>query len=147
MSTSRSSARCLTEAAGATSGRQQGEKNRSSTAVRTGGPRSKYGNPLIGTCFLHTVIDDHSRVAYVEARGDETKETATEVLRNAVAWFAARGVTVHGVLSDNGSCYRSNLWRKTCTELGVTPKRTRPYRPQTCGKVCEHLDWRCTGPV
>jgi hypothetical protein len=46
------------------------------------------------------VIDDHSRVAYVEARDDETKETATEVLRNAVAWFAERGVTVKRVLSD-----------------------------------------------
>jgi transposase InsO family protein len=39
------------------------------------------------------------------------------------------------VLSDNGSCYRSNLWRETCEELGVTPKRTRPYRPQTNGKI------------
>ena len=39
------------------------------------------------------MIDDHSRVAYVEAREDETKETATEVLRNAVAWFGERGVT------------------------------------------------------
>ena len=116
-------------------GRRQGEKNRSSTALSTGGPRSKHGNPLIGTCYLHTVIDDHSRVAYVEAREDETKESATDVLRNAVAWFAERGVTVHRVLSDNGSCYRSNLWRKTCVDLGITAKRTRPYRPQTNGKI------------
>ena len=116
-------------------GRQEGEKNRSATATRTGGPRSKYGNPLIGTCYLHTVVDDHSRVAYVEAHHDETKETATEVLRNAVAWFADRGVNVQRVLSDNGSCYRSNLWRQTCTELGITPKHTRPYRPQTNGKI------------
>ena len=39
------------------------------------------------------------------------------------------------MLSDNGSAYRSHLWRDTCAELGVTPKRTRPYRPQTNGKV------------
>jgi len=116
-------------------GRQEGEKNRSATATRTGGPRSKHGNPLIGTCYLHTVVDDHSRVAYVEAHDDETKETATEVLRNAVAWFAARGVNVQRVLSDNGSCYRSNLWRETCTDLGITSKHTRPYRPQTNGKI------------
>jgi transposase InsO family protein len=116
-------------------GRQQGEKNRSATVARTGTPRSKHRDPVIGTCYLHTVIDDHSRVAYVEARDDETKETATEVLRNAVAWFAVRGVTVHRVLSDNGSCYRSHLWRDTCAELGITPKRTRPYRPQTNGKI------------
>ena len=116
-------------------GRQRGEKNRAATVARTGAPRSKWRDPVIGTCYLHTVIDDHSRVAYVEARDDETKETATDVLRNAVAWFAERGVAVERVLSDNGSCYRSYLWRDTCAELGITPKRTRPYRPQTNGKI------------
>ena len=86
-------------------GREQGLRNRSATSLRTGAPKSKYHHPLIGTCYLHTVIDDHSRVAYVEAHDDETKETATAVLRNAVAWFAARGVTVRRVLSDNGGAY------------------------------------------
>jgi transposase InsO family protein len=116
-------------------GRQQGGKNRSATSRRTGAPKSKYRQPLVGTCYLHTVIDDHSRVAYVEAHDDETKETAVAVLRNAVAWFAERGVTVQRVLSDNGGAYRSFLWRDTCTELQITPKRTRPYRPQTNGKI------------
>jgi transposase InsO family protein len=116
-------------------GREQGERNRAATAARTGAPKSKYRQPLIGTCFLHTVIDDHSRVAYVEAREDETKETASEVLRNAVAWFAERGVTTQRVLTDNGGCYRSFLWRDTCAELGIAHKRTRPYRPQTNGKI------------
>ena len=116
-------------------GRQQGERNRSATVARTGAPRTKWRDPVIGTCYLHTVIDDHSRVAYVEARDDETKETAADVLRNAVAWFGVRGVTVTRVLSDNGSCYKSHLWRDTCAELGITPKKTRPYRPQTNGKI------------
>jgi transposase InsO family protein len=116
-------------------GRQQGLRHRATTAARTGAPKSKYRQPLIGTCYLHTVIDDHSRVAYVEARDDETKETSVDVLRNAVAWFDERGVTVHRVLSDNGGAYRSFLWRDTCAELGITPKRTRPYRPQTNGKI------------
>ena len=116
-------------------GRQQGGRNKSATVERTGTPRNKWRNPMIGTCYLHTVIDDHSRVAYVEAHDDETKETATEVLRNAVAWFADRGVVVQRVLSDNGSCYKSHLWRDTCTDLGITPKKTRPYRPQTNGKI------------
>jgi transposase InsO family protein len=57
------------------------------------------------------------------------------VLRNAVAWFAERGVVIERVLSDNGSAYRSFLWRDTCEALAITPKRTRPYRPQTNGKV------------
>ena len=57
------------------------------------------------------------------------------MLRRAVAWFAARGVHVERVISDNGSCYKSKLWRQTCTELGITVKHTRPYRPQTNGKA------------
>jgi len=116
-------------------GRQQGEKNRAATVTRTGTPRTKRHDPVIGTCYLHTAIDDHSRVAYVEARDDETKQTASEVLQNAVAWFADRGVTVRRVLSDNGSCYKSHLWRQTCLDLAITPKKTRPYRPQTNGKI------------
>jgi transposase InsO family protein len=120
-------------------GRAEGWRNRIATAQVAPAtdplPRSKYGKPLIGTCYLHTVIDDYSRVAYVEAHDDETKETAAAVLRNAVAWFAERGVTVQRVLTDNGGCYRSHLWRDTCADLTVTPKRTRPYRPQTNGKI------------
>jgi transposase InsO family protein len=77
------------------------------------------------------------RVAYAEIRADEKAETAVEVLRNAGDWLAERGVAVERVLSDNGSFYRSFAWRDACDELGITAKRTRPYRPQTnCGKIC-----------
>lgn len=113
-------------------GRAQGKKNRAATP---GKARNRHHNPLIGTCYLHTVIDDHSRVAYVEAHDDETAATAAAVLRNAVAWFAERGVTTHRVLSDNGPAYKSHLWHDTCAELGITVKKTRPYRPQTNGKI------------
>ncbi|CAM3034420.1 Integrase catalytic domain-containing protein [Dermacoccus abyssi] len=82
-----------------------------------------------------TVIDDHSRVAYTEVHDDETAVTAVAVLRRAVQWFAGHGVTIERVLSDNGGAYRSHLWRDTCDALSITPKRTRPYRPQTNGKV------------
>lgn len=113
-------------------GRQQGEKNRAATP---GKPRNRHRNPKMGTAFVHTVLDDHSRVAYAEIHDDETAATAAGVLRRAVAWFAARGVRVERVLSDNGSAYVSRLWRQTCAELGIKPKRTRPYRPQTNGKI------------
>jgi transposase InsO family protein len=116
-------------------GKAQGMQNRKLTAHRTGQRSQTFGHPRIGTAFIHTVIDDHSRVAYAEIHADETKQTAAAVLRNAVAWFAARGVTAERVLSDNGSCYRSRLWADTCADLGITPKRTRPYRPQTNGKI------------
>jgi transposase InsO family protein len=115
-------------------GRQRGDQNRIATRNRTGLSNAHH-NPKVGTAFVHTVIDDHSRVAYAEIHDDETAATATAVLRNAVAWFAARGVMVERVLSDNGSAYKAHLWRDTCAELGITVKKTRPYRPQTNGKV------------
>jgi hypothetical protein len=59
---------------------------------------------------VHTVLDDHSRLAYAEIHNDETAATAVAVLRAAVTWFADRGVTTRRVLSDNGSAYRSHQW-------------------------------------
>lgn len=109
--------------------------------------RSRYRNELMGHSFVHTVIDDHSRVAYAEIHDDETAATAIAVLRRAIAWFAARGVTVKHVLSDNGSCYRAHAWRDACAELHVTPKRTRAYRPQTNGKIERFTaPWPPNGP-
>jgi transposase InsO family protein len=113
-------------------GRPQGLRHRAATPIAA---RNKYRQPIMGTGFVHTVLDDHSRVAYAEIHDDETAATAVGVLRRAVAWFTARNVTVRRVLSDNGSAYRSHAWRDACTELGITPKRTRPYRPQTNGKI------------
>ncbi|MFI7644595.1 IS481 family transposase [Micromonospora sp. NPDC049460] len=115
-------------------GRAQGGRHRQATARRTGTRNTRY-DPRIGTAFVHTVIDDHSRVAYAEIRDDETANTAIDVLRNAVTWFADRGVTIERVLSDNGSAYKSHAWRDACHQLGIRPKKTRPYRPQTNGKV------------
>jgi transposase InsO family protein len=115
-------------------GKVQGRRNAEATARRTG-ERGRCYRPAIGTAFVHTVIDDHSRVAYVEICADEKAQTAIGVLQRAVAWFATRGVIVERVLSDNGSCYKSYAWRDACTALGITHKRTRPYRPQTNGKI------------
>ena len=113
-------------------GRQQGRQNRAATPDKT---RSVHHNPKMGHAFVHTVIDDYSRVGYAEVHDDETAATAVAVLRRAVAWFNQRGVTIERVLSDNGSAYRSFLWRDACAELGIKAKRTRPYRPQTNGKI------------
>jgi transposase InsO family protein len=90
---------------------------------------------LVGKAFVHTVIDDHSRVAYAEIHSDERSATAIAVLQRAVAWFAEHGVSVERVLSDNGSAYTSHAWREACLELGIKPRKTRPYRPQTNGKI------------
>lgn len=86
-----------------------------------------------GTAFIHNAVDDHSRLAYCEILSDERKETAAAFWGRANAYFTACGITVKRVLTDNGSAYRSKLFAQS---LGtITHKRTRPYRPQTNGKV------------
>ena len=89
-------------------GIEQGWANRQATRDRTG-RRTKRYQPKVGNCFVHTVIDDYSRVAYAEIHDDEKAVTAAGVLYRAVAWFAERGVSVERVLSDNGSAYISHL--------------------------------------
>jgi transposase InsO family protein len=89
----------------------------------------------VGYSYLHTAVDDHSRLAYSEILTDEKKETATSFWQRAHTFFAQAGITVERVLTDNGSCYRSRDWRDLLAADGITHKRTRPYRPQTNGKV------------
>jgi transposase InsO family protein len=97
------------------------------------GPRTAHRNPILGYHYLHTALDDHSRLAYSELLADELGTTAAEFWSRAQSWFASNGVAIQRVLTDNGSCYRS---RTFAAALGpVTHKRTRPYRPQTNGKV------------
>lgn len=131
-----SSATSPTVADGATSAVARATATRPRHQAATPGlPRGADRRPRTGKAFLHTVIDDHSRVAYIEICADEKAATAIGVLQRAVAWFADHGVTVERVLSDNGSAYKSHAWRDACKQLGITPKHTRPYRPQTNGKI------------
>ncbi|QEO08685.1 IS481 family transposase [Protaetiibacter larvae] len=90
-------------------------------------------SPSRGYTFLHHAVDDHSRLAYSEQLPDERKETAAGFWLRAAAFFAEHGITVTAVMTDNGSCYRS---RAFAAALGNIQHRwTRPYRPQTNGKV------------
>lgn len=91
-------------------------------------------SPARGYAYLHHAVDDHSRLAYSEILGDERKETAAAFWKRARKFFAAHGITIKAVLTDNGPCYRSRLWTKTLGKR-VKHRRTRPYRPQTNGKV------------
>ena len=84
---------------------------------------------------VHVAVDGATRLAYVEVLADERKETACGFLERAVGWFAAQGIVVERLLTDNGSAYRSHLHRATCSALGIRHSRTRPYRPRTNGKA------------
>ena len=90
--------------------------------------------PKPGYAYIHTAIDDHSRLVYSEILADERQETAAGFWQRANASFQASGVTVRRVLTDNGSCYRSKVFN-TVLGPGIKHKYTRPYRPQTNGKV------------
>lgn len=90
--------------------------------------------PSRGYVYLHHAVDDHSRLAYSEILTDERKETAAGFWQRARAYFAEHGIAVSAVLTDNGACYRSRLWAATLGK-DVKHRRTRPYRPQTNGKV------------
>jgi transposase InsO family protein len=89
----------------------------------------------VGWDRVHVAVDDHSRLAYAEELADEAPATTAAFLRRAVRFYAAHGVAVERVLTDNGNPYRSRQFREACAELGIAPRRTRPYRPQTNGKV------------
>jgi transposase InsO family protein len=89
----------------------------------------------IGYRFVHTAIDDRTRLAYSEVLDDEQGHTAAVFWQRAHAWFATHGIPIERVITDNGACYRSLAWRDALANTGVVHKRTRPYRPQTNGKV------------
>lgn len=88
-----------------------------------------------GYDFIHAAVDDRTRLAYAEILPDERKGTASAFMIRALGFFAERGITVERVLTDNGSCYRSREFARALAEAGVAHRRTRPYRPQTNGKV------------
>lgn len=87
-----------------------------------------------GYAYLHHAVDDHSRLAYSEILGDERGRTAARFWQRARAWFGRRGIHVEAVLTDNGPCYRSRAFARALGKK-VKHRRTRPYRPQTNGKV------------
>jgi transposase InsO family protein len=89
----------------------------------------------VGYEYLHVAIDDHSRLAYVEVLPDERASTAAAFWARAAAWLGQHSVTAYRVLTDNGAAYRSRDWATALAATATTAKRTRPYRPQTNGKV------------
>ncbi len=85
--------------------------------------------------FVHIAIDDATRLAYVEVLTDERAMTAVGFLRRAVEHYAAYGITIERLITDNGNPYRSAVHAIACRALGIRHLRTRPYRPQTNGKA------------
>ena len=89
-----------------------------------------------GYVYLHTAIDDHSRLANTEELLDEKGTTAAAFWARAVKFFRRNGIKkIQRVLTDNGACYRSLVFAAALVKTRTRHLRTRPYRPQTNGKV------------
>jgi transposase InsO family protein len=101
----------------------------------TGDRTGQSNNRGVGWEFVHVAIDDHSRVAFAKVMPSEKKQSAITFLKQAVAYYDSFGVKVERVMTDNGSCYKSFAFRRTCRRLGLKHIRTKPYTPKTNGKA------------
>ncbi len=97
------------------------------------GNRDRRGRP--GYEYVHSLIDDHSRLAYSEILDNETGPTCAAFLDRAVRRLADHGVRVERVLTDNALAYLGHHFAAVCDEHGLGHRRIRPHRPQTNGKV------------
>jgi transposase InsO family protein len=97
---------------------------------RRSGPRQK-----VGYDYVHTLIDDHTRLAYSEILSDEKGETCAGFLTRGLAWFAARGIPhIERLMTDNAWAYRWSL-RQVCADHGIRQIFIKPHCPWTNGKV------------
>ena len=88
-----------------------------------------------GYRYIHTAIDDRTRIAYSEILNDEKAVTAAGFWKRAAAFYQTLGIQCQAVITDNGGCYKSGLWHRACATTGTKVTKTRPRRPQTNGKV------------
>ena len=90
----------------------------------------------IGYDYVHTAIDDHTRMAYSEVLPDEKDPTCAEFLHRALVWFANHGIQVRRVLTDNAFVYRKGTdWGWVCSAWQLKRRFTKPGCPWTNGKA------------
>jgi transposase InsO family protein len=97
---------------------------------------NRHKKTRIGYDFVHTAIDDHTRLAYSEIHPDEKDTTCAAFLHRALAWFASHGVLAQRILTDNAMVYRHGThWAATCTTWNLRRRFTKPGCPWTNGKA------------
>ena len=90
----------------------------------------------VGYDYAHAIVDDHSRLAYVELHDDERAETVTAFVERALAFFAEHGIVAKRLMTDNGFSYVKNRsLRELLARREIRHLTTQPYRPRTNGKV------------
>ncbi len=90
----------------------------------------------VGYDYAHAIVDDHTRLAYVELHDDEKAATVTAFMERALVFFAEHGITARRLMTDNAFTYVKNRsLRELLAERGIAHLTTEPYRPRTNGKV------------
>jgi len=90
----------------------------------------------VGYDFAHAIVDDHSRLAYVELHQDEKAATVTAFVTRALVFFEAHGIHAKRLMTDNAWAYiRNSSLHELLANRQIKHLRTQPYRPQTNGKV------------
>jgi transposase InsO family protein len=89
-----------------------------------------------GHDYAHAILDNHSRLAYVELHDNERAATVTGFVERALAFFAEHGITARRLMTDNAFTYTKNRsLRELLGRYGIRHLTTEPYRPRTNGKV------------
>jgi transposase InsO family protein len=101
-------------------------------------PGRRWSRPetRVGYDYAHAIVDDHSRLAYVELHDDEKAETVAAFVERALAFYNEHGISVRRLMTDNGFSYvKSRALRELLAARGIQHLTTQPYRPRTNGKV------------
>lgn len=97
--------------------------------------RSRHSKTRVGYDYVHSLVDDHSRLAYSEILPDEKGTTCAAFLARAVDYFAAHGITqIERLMTDNAWAYRYSL-RELCAAHGIKQVFIKPHCPWQNGKV------------
>src|SRR4051794_8690474 len=90
----------------------------------------------VGYEWVHSLVDDHSRLAYSELHRDETAATVTAFVGRGLAFFAGLGITPKRLMSDNAWAYtRNRSLAALLADHGIKHLLIPPRRPQVNGKV------------
>jgi transposase InsO family protein len=101
---------------------------------RVTGDRSRRAKGKAGWLYLFCAIDDASRLGFARLYPDETAASALAFLEECDRFYGEHGIQLERVLTDNGTCFKRR-WGEGCERLAIAVRKTRPYRPQTNGKV------------
>jgi len=101
---------------------------------RVTGDRRRRARGLAGWQVVFCAIDDATRLGFARVYADESADSACAFLGECERYFRAHGIRIERVLTDNGTCFKRR-WHEALQGRGIAPRHTRPYRPQTNGKV------------